>query len=215
MTAIFLIFLVVLIGGSSLLLLLLLIGVIVAPIAALTGRKVQAGQSKYDVITPRYAAMTSMLMLLPYIYLVLRSVGKTPPRGLVMLTYGVLSGAWILGLLITWIMAGVLLPMLAILVILTFGQGSNSESLLPVFILILLGGVAISVLCAVQWWKVRKGFSAFQDVRAELHRQTEKPEHGARLPSGYLRPFVFTTAWTLATALGAPAYAIFQFRIFF
>ena len=211
MTAIFLIFLVVLIGGSSLLLLLLLMGVIVAPIAALTGRKVQAGQSEDNVITPRYAAMTSMLMLLPYMYLVLRSIGKTPPRGLVMLTYGVLSGAWILGLLITWIMAGVLLPMLAILVI----QGSSIESLLPVFILILLGGVAISVLCAVQWWKVRKGFSAFQDVRAELHRQTENPEHGARLPSGYLRPFVFTTAWTLATALGAPAYAIFQFGIFF
>ena len=150
MTAIFLIFLVVLIGGSSLLLLLLLMGVIVAPIAALTGRKVQAGQSEDNVITPRYAAMTSMLMLLPYMYLVLRSIGKTPPRGLVMLTYGVLSGAWILGLLITWIMAGVLLPMLAVLVILTFGQGSSSESLLPVFILILLGGVAISVLCAVQ-----------------------------------------------------------------
>ena len=208
------IFLLILFGPSVILLLLVMAGIIVAPIAALTGRRPVEGQSDEDVITPKYAAMTAMLMLLPYIYLVLRSMGKTPPKGLVETAYAILSGMWILGLLIVWIVLGVLLPAIAVLVLLTFGQGSSNEGLLPIFMLILLGGIAICVACVWTWNNVRSEFASFEYLRFELHRQPTAPERSARLPRGYLRPFVYTTMWTLVTALGAPAYAIFQVWIF-
>lgn len=204
------IFLLAMFGPSTILLLLVLAGIIVAPIAALTGRRPGEGQTNEDVITPRYAAMTSILMLLPYIYLVLRSMGKTPPKRLVEITYAILSGMWILGLLILWIISGVLLPLLAVLLLLTFAQGSSNEGLLPIFVMILLGGVAICATCAISWNNVRKEFASFENLRFELHRRPTSPERSARLPGGYLRPFVYTTMWTWITALGAPAYAILQ-----